>query len=113
MVAHPRHYNSPMARSARSAATASVLERLGEVVGGKGLLTDANDLEPYLGDWRGFYRGAAPAIVRPAAVEQVAAVVRICAETGTAIVPQGGNTGMSGAATPPPPAPPSCSRWAA
>ena len=102
MVAHPRPYNSPMARSARSAATASILERLGPVVGGPGLLTDPNDLEPYLGDWRGFYRGATPAVVRPATVEQVAAVVRICAETGTAIVPQGGNTGMSGGATPPP-----------
>src|SRR5262249_51443336 len=31
---------------------------------------------------------------------EVAAVVRICAETGTAIVPQGGNTGMCGGATP-------------
>jgi FAD/FMN-containing dehydrogenase len=91
-----------MARSARPAATASVLERIGAVVGRQGLLTDRLDLEPYLGDWRGFFRGSAPAVVRPAATGEVAAVVRICAETGTAIVPQGGNTGMSGAATPPP-----------
>jgi FAD/FMN-containing dehydrogenase len=40
-------------------------------------------------------------VVRPAATGEVAAVVKLCAETGTAIVPQGGNTGMSGAATPP------------
>jgi FAD/FMN-containing dehydrogenase len=90
-----------MARSARSAATASLLERIGGIVGPQGLVTDPRDLEPYLGDWRGFYRGAAPAVVRPATTEQVAAVVKVCAETGTAIVPQGGNTGMSGAATPP------------
>ncbi|MGH8632582.1 MAG: FAD-binding oxidoreductase [Burkholderiales bacterium] len=89
-----------MARSARSAATASILERISAIVGGQGLLTDARDLEPYLGDWRGFYRGAALAVVRPATADQVAAVVTICAETGIAIVPQGGNTGMSGAATP-------------
>ncbi|HSF21527.1 MAG TPA: FAD-binding oxidoreductase [Burkholderiales bacterium] len=89
-----------MARSARSAATASLLERIGGIVGPQGLVTNPPDLEPYLGDWRGFYRGAAPAVVRPATTEQVAAVVKVCAETGTAIVPQGGNTGMSGAATP-------------
>ena len=90
-----------MARSARSAATSSLLERIGAIVGRQGLVTDPRDLEPYLGDWRGFYRGAAPAVVRPAATGQVAAVVKVCADTGTAIVPQGGNTGMSGAATPP------------
>jgi len=90
-----------MTRSVRSTTAASVLERIGAVVGGQGLLTDSRDLEPFLGDWRGFYRGAASAVVRPATVDQVAAVVKICAESGTAIVPQGGNTGMSGAATPP------------
>jgi FAD/FMN-containing dehydrogenase len=89
-----------MARSALS-ATASLLERIGGIVGPQGLVTDPHDLEPYLGDWRGFYRGAAPAVVRPATTEQVAAVVQVCADTGTPIVPQGGNTGMSGAATPP------------
>ena len=90
-----------MARSAGSAATASLLERIGSIVGPQGLVTDPHYLEPYLGDWRGFYRGAAPGVVRPTTTEQVAAVVKVCADTGTAIVPQGGNTGMSGAATPP------------
>ncbi|HSD99322.1 MAG TPA: FAD-binding oxidoreductase [Burkholderiales bacterium] len=90
-----------MTRSARSAATVSLLERIGGVVGRQGLVTDPKDLEQYLGDWRGFYRGAAPAVVRPATTGELAAVVKACADTGTAIVPQGGNTGMSGAATPP------------
>ncbi len=90
-----------MARPARPASTPSLLERLGVIVGPHGLVTDPHDLEPYLGDWRGFYRGTAPAVVRPAATAEVAAVVKVCADTGTAIVPQGGNTGMSGAATPP------------
>jgi FAD/FMN-containing dehydrogenase len=39
-------------------------------------------------------------VVRPAGTEQVAAVVHACAEAGVPIVPQGGNTGMCGAATP-------------
>ena len=90
-----------MSESVRSVATASILARIGSIVGPQGLITDPRDLEPYLADWRGFYRGAALAVVRPAGTDQVAAVVEICAETGTAIVPQGGNTGMSGAATPP------------
>ncbi len=90
-----------MTRSARTIAGASILERIGAIVGQQGLLTDPQDLEPYLGDWRGFFRGVAPAVVRPATTDQVAAVVRVCAETGTAVVPQGGNTGMSGGATPP------------
>lgn len=64
------------------------------------MFTEAAELEPYVNDWRGIYRGNASAVVRPATAEQVAAVVKICAETGTAIVPQGGNTGMCGATVP-------------
>jgi FAD/FMN-containing dehydrogenase len=66
------------------------------------LITDARDMEPYIVDWRGFYRGAAPAVVRPANTDEVAEVVKLCAETRTGIVPQGGNTGMCGGATPSP-----------
>ncbi|NMQ06944.1 FAD-binding oxidoreductase [Candidatus Accumulibacter phosphatis] len=54
----------------------------------------------YLGDWRGRYRGAALCVVRPATTAAVAAVVRVCAEAGVAMVPQGGNTSLCGAATP-------------
>jgi FAD/FMN-containing dehydrogenase len=78
----------------------SLLERLAAIVGAQGLITEPGEIEPYLVDWRGLYHGAARAVVRPASTEQVAAVVRVCAETRTGIVPQGGNTGMCGAATP-------------
>ena len=78
----------------------AILDRLHKVVGPQGLITDARDMEPYVVDWRGMYRGKVPAVVRPSSTEQVAAVVKICAETGTGIVPQGGNTGMCGGATP-------------
>ena len=40
------------------------------------------------------------AVVRPAGTAQVAAVVRLCAEAGVPVVPQGGNTGLAGGATP-------------
>ena len=78
----------------------SLIDRLAAAVGPQGLLTDPRDTEPYIVDWRRIFRGATPAVVRPASTEQVAAVVKLCAETRTAIVPQGGNTGMCGAAVP-------------
>jgi len=56
--------------------------------------------EPFLTDWRGRYHGSALAVVRPGSTEEVAEVVRLCARYGTPMVPQGGNTGMCGAATP-------------
>ena len=91
-----------MTKPARSAAPASVLDRIHAAVGPQGLITDARDMEPYVVDWRGMFRGTTPAIVRPASTAEVAAVVKICSETGTGVVPQGGNTGMSGGATPSP-----------
>ena len=82
--------------------TPQTLEKLSATVGANALLTTPADLEPYINDWRGIYKGGAAAVVRPANVEQVAAIVKICADTGTPIVPQGGNTGMCGATVPDP-----------
>ena len=82
--------------------TPQTLERLSATVGASALLTTPAELEPYINDWRGIYKGGAAAVVRPANAEQVAAIVKICAETGTPIVPQGGNTGMCGATVPNP-----------
>ncbi|RPH65492.1 MAG: FAD-binding oxidoreductase [Burkholderiales bacterium] len=64
------------------------------------LLTEPADLEPFLVDWRRRYFGRAIAVAMPDSTDEVAAVVRWCAEHRVAVVPQGGNTGMSGAATP-------------
>jgi FAD/FMN-containing dehydrogenase len=79
---------------------ATLLERLASIVGNDHVLTTAADLEPYVVDWRGRYHGSARAVVRPATSAQVAAVVSACAQADVPIVPQGGNTGMCGAATP-------------
>ncbi|HEY6983932.1 FAD-binding oxidoreductase [Reyranella sp.] len=82
-------------------ANASVfVEKLRSVVGDKGLVTDARARHPYLTDWRENYLGTALAVVRPATTEEVAAVVKVCAAEKVAIVPQGGNTGFMGGATP-------------
>ena len=81
-------------------STPSLSERLGGIVGAAHVLTAAADLAPFLTDWRGRYRGAARCVVRPGNATEVAAVVRVCAEAGVPIVPQGGNTSLCGAATP-------------
>ena len=78
----------------------SVIGALEKILGPQGVLTAAADLEPYVVDWRGVYRGVAAAVARPANTAQVAAVMKLCAETGTPLVPQGGNTGMCGASVP-------------
>jgi len=76
------------------------VDRLRTIVGDKGLITDERDKHPFLTDWRENYLGKALAIVRPATTEEVSAVVKLCAAEAVAVVPQGGNTGMSGGATP-------------
>jgi FAD/FMN-containing dehydrogenase len=70
------------------------------IVGDKGLILDDAGKHPFLTDWRENYLGSALAIVRPASTEEVSAVVKLCAAEGVAVVPQGGNTGMSGGGTP-------------
>jgi FAD/FMN-containing dehydrogenase len=77
-----------------------LLQALREVAGEAGLITDAERMQSYLSDWRGAYRGQAAAVLRPASTEEVAAVVRLCAQASVALVPQGGNTGLCGGSIP-------------
>jgi len=79
---------------------ATLRARLDAAVGSDQVLTKASDVAPYVNDWRGRYHGRAIAVVRPADTEQVSNVVRACADLGVPIVPQGGNTGQCGGATP-------------
>lgn len=79
--------------------SASLLNRLRDTVGASHVLTDT-DAEAYLTDQHRRITGRALAVVRPASTEQVAQVVRLCVKHRTPIVPQGGNTGLMGAATP-------------
>ena len=76
----------------------SFIEALRERLGEQGLLTD--ELDAFETDWRRRYVGKALAVARPASTEEVAVVVKLCAEHGVVIVPQGGNTGLVGGATP-------------
>lgn len=79
------------------------MEQLSELialVGESHVLVEPALKAQYEEDWRGRYHGVARAVVRPADTEQVAQVVRWCAENDVAIVTQGGNTGLCGGATP-------------
>ncbi|WP_210399145.1 FAD-binding oxidoreductase [Steroidobacter denitrificans] len=77
-----------------------MLDRLREIVGAHGYYDRQEDLEPFLIDHRGLYRGATPLVLRPDDTAQVRAIMRLCNEHGIGVVPVGGNTGYCGAATP-------------
>src|SRR5438128_5275351 len=80
--------------------TADFLDRLATIVGGKYVLISEEDKAPYLVEWRGIYRGAALAVVRPNSTQEGADILRLANETGCQGVPQGGNTGRVGAEVP-------------
>lgn len=77
----------------------SHLDALRAIVGEQHVLT-GQDAQASLTDWRDRYSGQALAVVRPGSTEEVAAIVRLCALHRIPIVPQGGNTGLCGGATP-------------
>ncbi|WP_404334111.1 FAD-binding oxidoreductase [Sphingomonas sp. MMS12-HWE2-04] len=75
----------------------AVLQRFGA----KAVTTDPHAIAPWVTDWRGRYHGAASALLSPGSTEEVAAILALASKAGVALVPQGGNTGMVGGATPP------------
>ncbi len=71
-----------------------------EIVGREHVLTDPELIASYVVDWTGRYRGHSPAVVRPGSVDEVAALVRLCAAHEVALTLQGGNTGLVGGSVP-------------
>jgi FAD/FMN-containing dehydrogenase len=80
----------------------SLIAQLIESVGPRYVLTEAADMAPHLTDWRRRFTGRAQAVVFPATTLETASVVLACARHRAAVVAQGGNTGLSGGATPAP-----------
>jgi D-lactate dehydrogenase (cytochrome) len=83
-----------------STPSPEVLARIRDAVGPKGWTEDPDVLGPLLHEQRGLFVGRTALLVRPAGTQEVAEVVRICAEHRIAIVPQGGNTGVVGGGIP-------------
>jgi FAD/FMN-containing dehydrogenase len=82
--------------------SAAALDQIKAAVGAKGWIEDTAEIAPWLKEPRGIYAGACALMVRPETTEQVAKVLEICNTHGIAVVPQGGNTGLCGGATPNP-----------
>ncbi len=77
-----------------------LLARFIGIVGQKYAVTDPSAQEPYLVEMRDLYHGQTPVVLRPGSVNEVAAILKLANETKTAIVPQGGNTGLVGGQIP-------------
>ena len=71
-----------------------------QLLGSRGLTSDSDLTTPWLTDWRGRFTGQAIAMASPASTEELAALIRLCVTHNVAVVPQGGNSSMSGGATP-------------
>ena len=89
-----------MADDASPRISSAVLDRLKAEVGEGGWSQDPDRLAPKLVEWRDRWSGATPLLLLPKTVEEVSAIVAICAETKTPITPQGGNTGLVGGQIP-------------
>lgn len=70
------------------------------IVGEDHAIRDDAAMAPYLVEWRDRYRGKAALVLKPADTAQVSAILKLANETRTAIVPQGGNTGLVGGQIP-------------
>ncbi|MBI1262671.1 MAG: FAD-binding protein [Rhizobiales bacterium] len=79
---------------------ADTLLKFKAITGPKGYVDDAATLAPHLVEWRGLYQGRCAALLAPQTTQEVSDILRLAHETGTAIVPQGGNTGLVGGQIP-------------
>ena len=89
-----------VAAPAASRGREAFLEAARALLGEKGLTCEHDAMAPWLTDWRGRYHGAALALASPETTEEVSQLVKLCARHRIPIVPQGGNSGMAGGATP-------------
>jgi FAD/FMN-containing dehydrogenase len=88
------------ASRAKEEALACFVEEATQLLGQRGFTADPDLLSAWLTDWRGRYTGRAIGMASPATTEETAAFVRLCHKHRVPIVPQGGNSGMAGGATP-------------
>ena len=75
-------------------------DQFAALIGKANVLTTADDMAPYLVEWRDLYQGVTPMVLRPGSTEEVGAVMRYAYENDLRVVPQGGNTGLVGGQIP-------------
>jgi len=77
-----------------------LIARFQAIVGDKYGVTDPDEIAPYVTEERNLYQGHSQLVLRPASTAEVVAICKLASETHTALVPQGGNTGLVGGQTP-------------
>jgi D-lactate dehydrogenase (cytochrome) len=85
---------------APSRLSPELIARFAAIVGDRYAVTDQNDIAQYVTEERMLYQGHTQLVLRPGSTQEVAAICKLANETKTAIVPQGGNTGLVGGQTP-------------
>ena len=77
-----------------------IISRFAKVVGEKNAITDKDKQQPFLVEFRALWTGHTPVVLRPGSTQEVSEIMKIANEMSTAIVPQGGNTGLVGGQIP-------------
>ena len=80
--------------------TPELLNQFAAIVGEKNAIRDAAGMAGYMTEWRDIWVGKSPLVMRPGGTEEVSRILKLASETGTAIVPQSGNTGLVGGQIP-------------
>ena len=78
----------------------SEINKFRKIVGNKNVITDKNDMQKYLKEWRGVYTGVAGAIVKPKSTKEVSNILKFAYRKNISCIPQGGNTGLVGGQIP-------------
>jgi FAD/FMN-containing dehydrogenase len=89
-----------MKSTGNRAPATELLSRFAAIVGEKYAVIDPAVLAPFLVEGRGLYQGRSAMLLRPGSIGEVAAILKLANETGTPLVPQGGNTGLVGGQIP-------------
>ena len=79
---------------------ATLLARFAAIVGEQYALTSDEDKVPFMREWRDKYQGQAVMVLCPQNTAEVSQILALANETGTSVVPQGGNTGLVGGQIP-------------
>lgn len=96
----PPSPSPPLSEQEKGQLSPALLAQFVAIVGTKYAITDPAAQEPYLVEMRQRWRGRTPLVLRPGTVAEVSEILKLANETGTAIVPQGGNTGLVGGQLP-------------
>ena len=83
-----------------NAASREILDRLEAICGARHVIADAPGMEGFLREPRDRFHGKALCVVQPGSTREIAELLKLCQETATPVVPQGGNTGLVGGQVP-------------